>query len=165
MVGFEMSIDFEIRKSDNRAMKGILRILRLEFLPQSGEFAILVVRLWLGLTMLLNHGLDKLLTFREKADMFLDPLGVGSTVSLMLAVLGEAVGSTLLVLGLFTRSAALSLVVTMGVACFLVHGGSLSGERSGELAFIYLAGFLAILIAGPGRFSMDQFLFAGRAGK
>jgi putative oxidoreductase len=124
----------------------------------------LVLRLWLGLTMLLNHGLEKVLKYSDMSGSFPDPLGVGSTASLVLAILGEAVGSALLVLGFFTRPAALSLVVTMGVACLLVHGGSLSGEKSGELAFIYLAGFLAILIAGPGRFSLDQLLFAGKRG-
>jgi uncharacterized membrane protein YphA (DoxX/SURF4 family) len=31
----------------------------------------------------------------------------------------------------------------------------LRGEHSGELAFMYLGVFLALLFAGPGRFSMD----------
>jgi putative oxidoreductase len=49
-------------------------------------------------------------------------------------------------------------MVTMSVAFFWVHGGKLVGEGNGELAFMYLIGFLTIFIAGPGRFSVDSKL-------
>jgi len=51
------------------------------------------------------------------------------------------------------------LVTNMAVAFFIVHQSALSGEHNGELAFIYLAGYVALLIAGPGRFSADGLLF------
>jgi putative oxidoreductase len=54
--------------------------------------------------------------------------------------------------------AALPLVVTMAVAFFGIHGGTLVGEGNGEMAFIYLAGFAALFIAGPGRFSFDHLI-------
>src|SRR5919108_1086366 len=139
-------------------MKALLRLLRLEFLPLNADLGLLALRVWLGLTMLLNHGLDKLLTFGEKASGFPDPFGLGSSVSLGLAVFAEAVCSPLLVVGLFARFAALNLAATMSVAFFVVHRSALSGERSGELAFIYLAGLVALLIAGPGRLSLDHAL-------
>jgi putative oxidoreductase len=75
-----------------------------------------------------------------------------------LAIVGEVVCSLLLILGLFTRPAAIGGMVTMAVAFLLIHGGKLSGEGNGELAFLYLIGFTAILIAGPGRFSLDALL-------
>jgi putative oxidoreductase len=139
-------------------MKTLLRILRLEFLPVSADFGLLLLRAWFGLTMLCNHGLDKLLTFSEKAGGFPDPLGVGSQASLVLAILGEVVCAALLTLGLFGRFAALGLAITMGVAFFMVHQGALTGESSGELAFMYLAGFVALIFAGPGSFSLDTML-------
>ena len=136
-------------------MKALLKFFRLEFLPLSADVALLVLRAWLGLTILLNHGLDKLLTFSEMAAGFPDPLGVGHQVSLALAVFGEVVCAVLLTLGLFGRFAALGLAITMAVAFFMVHQGALTGENSGELAFVYLAGFVTLLIAGPGRFALD----------
>jgi len=142
-------------------MKTLLRILRLEFLPVSVDFGLLLLRAWLGLTMFCNHGLDKLLTFSEKSAGFPDPLGVGSPVSLALAVFGEVVCAALLTLGLFGRFAALALAVTMAVAFFLVHQGALSGEGSGELAFIYWAGFLTLFASGPGSLSLDAMLAPG----
>jgi putative oxidoreductase len=139
-------------------MKTLLRILRLEFLPASADLGLLLLRAWLGLTMLFNHGLEKLLKFSEQSAGFPDPLGVGSTVSLALAVFGEVVCAALLTLGLFGRFAALGLAVTMALAFFMVHQGALSGEGSGELAFIYWAGFLTLFATGPGNLSLDAML-------
>lgn len=133
------------------------------FAPAPGGFAtdaaLLVLRLWLGLTMLLNHGLGKLTKFGDMSGDFLDLFGIGSTASLALAVFAEAFCSVLLVIGLVTRFAALNLAATMLVAFAIVHDMKLTGERSGELAFIYLAGYVALLLAGPGRYSADACLF------
>lgn len=123
------------------------------------SLALLVLRAWLGVTMLANHGYGKLTTFSEKSASFPDPLGVGHAMSLTLAVSAEFFCSLLLVAGLLTRVAAFALAITMAVAFFIVHHGALGGERSGELAFIYLSGYVALLIAGPGRFSADGLLF------
>ncbi|MCX8090475.1 MAG: DoxX family protein [Verrucomicrobiae bacterium] len=126
------------------------------------HFALLVLRVWLGITMLSCHGYEKLVSFGKKADSFPDPLGVGHATSLALVVLAEFFGSLLLILGLLTRLGALVLAITMAVAFFAVHKGALSGPQSGELAFIYLAGYVTLFFAGPGRFSVDGSLF-GRA--
>lgn len=127
------------------------------------DLGLLALRLWLGLSMLILHGWGKLRGFAEASESFPDPLGVGSAVSLGLAVFAEVVCAALLAVGLATRLALIPLIITMGVAFFVVHGGALTGERSGEMAFIYLGGFVALLLTGPGRFSVDhKFCGAGR---
>jgi putative oxidoreductase len=136
-------------------MKRLGSILRLDFIPASADCGLLALRLWLGISMLALHGWTKLSNFQAKAGDFGDPLGIGSKASLSLAVFGEVVGSLLVILGLFTRFGALAVMITMGVAFFLVHGAKFGGPKSGELAFIYLGGFFAIFLAGPGRFSID----------
>jgi len=135
-------------------MKKIGSILRLEFLPSSVDFGLLVLRVWIGLSMLSLHGWSKLQGYKKASD-FGDPLGVGNEVSWGLAVFGEVVCAALLVFGLFTRFAALAGAITMSVAFFMVHRMVLKGAGSGELAYIYLAAFLTIFIAGPGRFALD----------
>ncbi len=87
-----------------------------------------------------------------------DPLGVGHTTSLSLTVFAEVVCAALLVLGLFTRFAALVLVIEMGVAFFMVHQRALTGSGSGEMAFLYLAGFVTLFLAGGGQFALDRKL-------
>ena len=137
-------------------MKKLLRILQLNFLPHSADAGLLVLRLWLGLSLLLLHGKAKLLDFADLSHKFPDPLGIGSTASLVLALFAELVCSGLLALGLVTRFAALSAAIMLGVAFFMVHKASLAmGPHSGELAFIYLAGLVTVVIAGPGCLSLD----------
>lgn len=121
------------------------------------SMALLVARLWFGLAMLFNHGLDKLAHFQEKVGTFQDPLGFGQEASLVLVIVAEVVGSLLLAVGLFTRVAAAVLVIDMFVAFLMIHKTVMSG---GELAFLYLAGYVILVIAGGGLFSLDTVAFA-----
>lgn len=108
------------------------------------------------MSLLVLHGWSKLTSLLETAGKFPDPIGVGSSVSLALTVFAEVGCAILIVSGLFARTAALVQVILMGVAFFIVHKASLaSGPGSGELAFIYLAGFVTLFLAGAGRFSFD----------
>jgi len=121
------------------------------------SMALLVARLWFGLAMLFNHGLDKFAHFHDLVDTFPDPLGVGQEASLVLVVFAEVVAALLLAVGLFTRIAAAVLVVDMFVAFLMVHKTAMNG---GELAFVYLAGYVTLVIAGGGLFSLDTLAFS-----
>ena len=79
-------------------------------------------------------------------------------MSLNLVIFSEVFCAVLLVAGLAARFALVPLIVTMAVAFFLIHGGRLVCDGNGEMAFLYLAGFVALLIAGPGRFSFDHYI-------
>jgi putative oxidoreductase len=123
------------------------------------DFALLLLRGALGLTMLLLHGMTKVKDFSKLSGDFPDPLHVGHTASLALVVFAEAICSVLLVVGLATRFAALVLAINMSVAFFIVLQGAFTGPHSGEIAFIYLAGYAALLFAGAGKFSVDKVVF------
>jgi putative oxidoreductase len=125
----------------------------------SANFALLVLRLWIGFEMLLVHGLDKFQNFNQTAPHFPDPFGIGHTASLALSVFAEFFVSILIILGLLTRWSALVLIINMTVAFIGVHKAALSGQGSGELAFLYLMAYVVLFLAGPGRFSADKLLF------
>ena len=125
------------------------------------SFGLLLLRLWIGLTMFLNHGTDKLKHFSDLAPNFPDPLGVGHSASLSLSVFAEFFASLLLIFGLESRFAALVLVINMSVAFFVVLKHSLNGN--GELAFMYLMGYVVLLLAGPGGVSLDRLAFGKSA--
>jgi putative oxidoreductase len=125
------------------------------------SLGLLALRLTLGLAMLLNHGLEKLTHFNAHAATFANPFGIGSAPSLALVTFAETAGAALLVLGLLTRFAALTLVIDLGVAVFMIHK---SASGAGELAFVYLAGYVTLLLAGGGKFSVDKPLF-GKGGR
>lgn len=118
----------------------------------------LILRLAFGGIMAVNHGFDKLSHFAGMAPKFPDYIGIGHTGSLALVVFAEFFCAAFLVLGLFTRLAAIPLVIAMGFAFFKAHSGEISGPRSGEMALLYLAAYIAILIMGPGKASLDRFL-------
>src|SRR5437588_10973840 len=97
-------------------------MLKSLFRPGNDSFltsiALLLLRVWLGLTLLLHHGLAKVQDFNNMASHFADPLHIGSKASLALAVFAEVVAASLLVLGLVTRFAALVVMINLGVAFF-----------------------------------------------
>ncbi|MGA2242024.1 MAG: DoxX family protein [Verrucomicrobiota bacterium] len=129
----------------------------------AANLGLLVLRLWVGFSMLLNHGVDKLRHFNDVTPNFPDPLGIGHTASLALVVFAEFFVSLFIIFGLVTRWSALVLAIDMGVAFISIHKGALSGQGSGELAFMYLMGYVTLLLAGPGSFSVDKVLF-GKGG-
>jgi putative oxidoreductase len=132
-----------------------MKFLHFNFLPRSADTALLLLRIWHGGALLLLHGWLKLTNFSSMTSQFLDPFGIGKTPSLGLAVFGELVCGTLLVLGLFTRVAALGSAVTMATAFWFAHGAKFTGAGNGELPFVFLGVFLALFIAGAGKFSVD----------
>jgi putative oxidoreductase len=120
--------------------------------------ALLLLRLCAG-PFMLTHGIPKLMRFfGDDPVRFSDPIGLGMISSLLLAVFAEVICSALITLGLVTRWAALPLIVTMSVAAFVVHGGDEFGSM--EMALLYLLIYVFILIAGPGKYSMDYLFFA-----
>ena len=106
--------------------------------------------------MLMNHGLDKLIHFSEKAGRFADPFGIGSTASLSLTIFAEFFCAVFIILGLFTRLACIPLIINMTVALFMAHGGDIFGE--GQKAAMFLLFFLTILLCGPGKASVDGMI-------
>lgn len=75
------------------------------------------------------------------------------------AVLSEFAGGILIVLGLWTRPAALANAITTFVAAFIFHKGDISG--SGLMGTVFFAATTALTLTGPGRFSAD-YLLSGR---
>ena len=122
-----------------------------------GSFGLFILRLGFGGMVLWSHGLPKLLHFSEKASSFPDPLGIGHGFSLGLAIFAEFFCSILLIWGILTRLVAIPLLATMLTAIFLIHGNDPLGER--ELAILYAIPFFALIFTGPGKVSIDHFIF------
>ena len=120
------------------------------------SIALFLLRVGAASLMMIQHGLGKLQNFGARANTFSDPFGIGSTTSLSLVIFAEFFCAAFIILGLFTRLAAVPLVVAMGVALFIAHKGDLFGK--GELPGLFLFCFLLLLLTGPGRFSLDRLI-------
>ncbi|MBT9189366.1 DoxX family protein [Zobellia russellii] len=103
--------------------------------------------------MMAVHGYGKLQMLINGVE-FGDPIGMGSTPSLFLAVLAELVCPILIIFGFKTRWAAIPTAITMAVAAFIVHGADPFQKK--ELALIYFVIFVAITLLGPGKYSVDK---------
>ncbi|HSL17849.1 MAG TPA: DoxX family protein [Methylomirabilota bacterium] len=120
------------------------------------DIGLLILRLGVGSFMLVAHGWGKLANFGELTTTFPDPIGLGPTVSLVLAVFAEAVCALLVVLGLGTRFAAVPLLVTMLVAAFVVHADDPWSKQ--EFALLYAIPFLTLIFTGGGRFALERLI-------
>ncbi len=132
------------------------RLITLTFLPSFSNLGLLLLRLWFGLGLFFLHGLDKVKDISGTVG-FMGKMGIPSYLA-MAAILTESLGALLLAAGFATRWAALALATNMAVAFSQVHHFALKGEHSGEMAFLYLGAFAALVFTGAGRFSVDAKL-------
>jgi putative oxidoreductase len=142
-----------------------MRTLSLSPVARLAGIAPLVVRVIVGVIMV-AHGLQKL-----------TQMGPGNFGGQVLAGLGvplpelmgyvvtfvELLGGILLIVGLFSRLTALLLTIDLVVAILLVklNVGLIAPQGSGagaELDLALIAGLLVVLLAGPGRLSVDHTL-------
>lgn len=126
------------------------------------DVGLLILRLVFGGFMFIGHGWPKLQKFSELSGSFPDPIGLGSQVSLVLALGAEIGCALLLVLGALTRLVTIPLMVTMAVAAFVIHAEGpffLPGQGAKEPALLFLAAYLSLFVAGAGQFSLDRILF------
>src|ERR1700689_1950160 len=106
--------------------------IRLGFFPYAHNLALLLLRVFVGSSLFLTHGLAKITGFSEMVKHFPDPLHIGAQWSLAFALCSDAVCSLLLIIGLGTRWAAFIIAVNTAVAFTFVHRLRLSGEHNGE---------------------------------
>jgi putative oxidoreductase len=103
--------------------------------------------------LVIAHGYDKLVHFATMRHQFMNFMGIGSSTSLTLVIFAEFFCGLLVLLGLFTRLSVIPLVISMSVALVKAHHNDVFGQ--GEKAALYLVCFLAILLLGPGKASVD----------
>ena len=74
----------------------------------------------------------------------------------------ELIGGALLLLGLFSRLASLPLIGSMAVAILTAKAAEVHGlaDLFGLVEWTYLALLAWVALAGPGRASVDHFVFA-----
>ncbi len=121
----------------------------------NADFGVLVLRIVMGGTMFFAHGFPKMQHYQDMVSKFGGPFGMGPELSLVLVIFAEGICSLLVVMGLFTRLACIPLIITMSVAFFWAHAAD--PFRVKELPFLFGLSFVAILIMGSGRYSLQNF--------
>ena len=141
-------------------------IQRLKPLRQSARVSagLLLLRLVAGAAFL-YHGYGKI----QNPFGWMGPDAGFPGVIQALAALSEFGGGLAWMLGLLTPLASFGLACTMTVAVWMhaavLHDPfvALQGGRSYELASVYLCVAVLLLLAGPGRFSVDRVAFGEKS--
>jgi len=118
-----------------------------------------------GGAVLAVHGLDKLIDGPTGFAAYLGVLGVPAPTVMSWAVaLGETVGGVLLVVGLLSRlvSALLSLHLIAAIVLANSDTGFMTPQQGpaagsgAEFPLMLIAGFVVVLLAGPGPLALDH---------
>lgn len=121
------------------------------------DFTSLILRLAAGSFMIYGHGAAKFSKFfSDEAIEFIDPFGISATATLGLVIFAEVICSALIILGLMTRYALIPLMLTMLYAIFVVHGEDPFQNK--EIALLYFVIFIALMLLGPGKYSLDRMI-------
>jgi putative oxidoreductase len=125
---------------------------------KSLNLGLLWIRVFMGLGISLFHGYGKV--FGGRMEQFTEGVGKIGFPSPDLfawaAALSEFLGGILIALGLGTRIAAFFVFSTMTVAAFIRHASDTFDVK--ELALLYGTIAMAIVLIGPGRFSLDYLI-------
>lgn len=155
------------------------KYLGLSFLPLNPDVGLLTLRVAVSFLMIRYHGWGKLTGWadekirlpnlfaldglRKEFHTFPNYIGISPELSYVLVTWCETFGSMCLMAGLLTRLHSLGLFITMSVAWIFHHQMRLTGPGSGELPFSWIFVYLLILLAGPGKYSLDHRFGLGGA--
>ncbi|OGG03374.1 MAG: hypothetical protein A3F83_09390 [Candidatus Glassbacteria bacterium RIFCSPLOWO2_12_FULL_58_11] len=139
-----------------------MRGLIFSFPERLRDAGLLIMRIGLGCSFMV-HGWPKItggIEFWGQIGGALENFGIGFFPVFwgFMASCSEFIGGLLLVFGLLTRPACLSLAFTMAVATsFHLFSGDNFGIYSHALKMLVV--FLALALIGPGRLSLDWKIF------
>jgi putative oxidoreductase len=134
-------------------------------------WSILILRVMLGVVMF-PHGAQKLLGwfggfgFSGTLGFFTDKMGIPWIIA-FLVIIGESFGAVGLIIGFLTRVSAFGIGCIMIGAIWLVHWpngffmnwfGKQTGEGF-EYHLLVLAMSVALMIAGAGKWSVDEIIW------
>jgi len=132
-----------------------MKLLSTKYTNGAFNVGTLVLRIGMA-ALMIPHGYDKLVHFSANKQYMVNFLGMGQTVSLGLDIFAEFFCACFVLMGLFTRLACIPLLIAMFVAVWQGHNWEIIGK--GEHASLFFMGFLAIMILGPGKISLDGAL-------
>jgi len=136
----------------------------LRYLDRLQPLALLVMRLALGAVMV-GHGYQKVFGGLQHHAQFVASLGLPAWMGYVSAF-AEFFGGLLVLVGLFTRFAALAICIDLSVAIAKVHfHKGLLGPGGYELPLALAALAFGLIFLGGGPIAFDHVRAPGAAGK
>lgn len=147
------------------------RFLTASFLGTDFDWALLALRVGIGINLFLKHGLEKIVYYSFLSTHFYAPFGINPIYCFFIASIADVLFSLFIVAGLFIRWCSLYYVGVLLVAWGARHdfsywnppigtkivGYVFTGDH-GELIVLYLVAMITFIIAGAGRYSLDAWI-------
>ena len=129
------------------------------------NMARLFIRLFVGI-MLLQFGIRHLINYHSMAMTFPDVMGMGHELSLGVMIAIELICSLFIMAGFLTRLSTIPPIIAMVIAEHYILNNllpdtviySISSTQPGYLPLMFIGIYLFILLAGPGKISLDYFI-------
>lgn len=118
------------------------------------NLGLFLLRLLPSSLLIIGHGWPKMMQFSMLQSQFPNPIGLGSTVSLILTIIVEVFCPLMIILGLATRINSIIVFLLMIIAAFIVHGQDPWNVK--EMAIMYSIPFLVLSLTGSGSYSVDE---------
>lgn len=150
-------------------MNSFQRIIAKAFTLTTGftyiNMARLFIRLFVGV-MFMQFGIRHLMNYSLLSESFPSVFGLSSATCLTLMIINELVCSLCIMVGFLTRLSVIPPIISMIAAeYYIIHDLlthlSLYGLEStdpGYLPIMFIGIYLFILLAGPGKISLDYFI-------
>lgn len=134
----------------------------------TASLGLFTLRVFVGLMMLVGHGIPKIEHFAANKEFFYVPDFLPeklASMSIFACIGAEVVAATLIIIGFATRPSAFILGFCMVVAAFGAHGADPWFENSDvliatkELSIMYLIPMISIILSGAGLYSLDSLFY------
>lgn len=117
------------------------------------DFGLLLLRIGFAIG-LMTHGYGKFIRIFQGDFKFGDPIGIGSTPSLILTAFGEFIAPIFIIIGWKTRLFSIFPAIIMLVAFLIAHDGDPFSRK--EKALMYLIAFVALIFTGHGKYALGK---------
>jgi putative oxidoreductase len=138
-------------------MKKLIKyIISTDLQSPLANFGILFFRVAVGTELIVVHGLKKLGIGVPTPEVIPNPFGFPGAFNDFVAIAANVYLPVLVVLGLFTRLAAIPAMIVTATGYFIMHGNDSLIER--DIPFMYSVAMLTIAMIGGGKYSLDGYL-------
>ncbi|BFP41205.1 hypothetical protein FGF1_20500 [Flavobacteriaceae bacterium GF1] len=117
---------------------------------------LLFLRFFGAFALIRTHGWPKLMDLEGTMAHIPDPTGLGPTFSAYYAIFANVFCALLVMLGLFTRWASFAVISITLSGLFIVHAADPAKVQDTPL--IYSIVFIALIILGSGKYSLDAII-------
>lgn len=120
------------------------------------HIALLAFRILLSIELITAHGLKKLGVGVATAEQIPNPLHLPEAFNSLFADAANLVFPVFVIFGLFTRVAVLPILAVTLTGYFILHWNDALLVK--DTPFMYSLCYLFLLFAGPGKYSVDNYL-------